>query len=77
MIYEIRQWSEDEACLYTDDWRLKELAIRRPELRSTARYFRTRAAREPFAWDIVGPRTALLPLAGTFRTATWPAVLTR
>lgn len=63
MIYEIRQWSGEDACLYTDDQRVKDLAIRTPGLVVTSRYFRTVKADHPFAWDIVGPRDLLAPLA--------------
>lgn len=66
MIYELRQWSDEDACLYTDDQRVKDLAVQTPGLSITSRYFRTARAPQPFAWDIVGPKTVLAPLAGNF-----------
>jgi hypothetical protein len=63
MVYEVRSWFDNFDCLYTDDPRLKELAIRSPELRIAARYYRTTSETEPFAWDIVGEPAVLAGIA--------------
>jgi hypothetical protein len=67
MNYEIRKWSDDLDCLYTDDCRVKDIAVKSGELRIVSSYFRTSREAQPFAWDIVGPRTSLAPIAGRFR----------
>lgn len=54
MKYEVRSWYEDRSCLYTDDPRVKDLAVLSPDLTVVSAYFKTAAARQPFAWDIVG-----------------------
>lgn len=66
MVYELRKWFDDSECLFTDDQRVKELAVRSPRLRVTSRYFRGPDERHPFAWDIVGDRQALADIAGSF-----------
>ena len=63
MLYELRKWSDDDDCLYTDDQRVKDLAISSPEMRIVARYFRTAKERHPFAWDIVAPRPVISRVA--------------
>lgn len=54
MKYELRSWYEDGSCLYTDDPRVKDLAVLSPELRVVSTYFKTPRAPQPFAWDIIG-----------------------
>ncbi len=63
MIYEIRPWFDNRECLYTDDPRLKDLAIQSPELQIASTYYRTLRESEPFAWDIVGERSLLASIA--------------
>ena len=70
MVYELRKWYEDSECLYTDDQRVKDLAIRSPELRVVGTYFRSGRDVRPFAWDIVGHRSALENIAQTFTAGT-------
>ncbi len=67
MVYELRKWFDDGECLYTDDRRVKDLAVQTPDLRIVGTYFRSPAAHQPFAWDIVGDRKALAGIAGRFR----------
>jgi hypothetical protein len=67
VIYELRKWYGDLECLYTDDRRVKDLALREPNLQIIASYFRTPAELQPFAWDIVGPRDSIAPIAGQFK----------
>ena len=67
MVYELRPWFEDDDCLYTDDPRLKDMAVQSPGLHVTASYFRTPADRVPFAWDIVGEHGVLAEIAGRFQ----------
>lgn len=67
MVYELRTWFDNFDCMYTDDPRLKELAIRSPELRIAARYYRTTNDAEPFAWDIVGEPDVLAGIAAGLR----------
>ena len=67
MVYEVRSWFDNFDCMYTDDPRLKELAIRSPELRIAARYYRTPSESEPFAWDIVGEPGVLAGIAAGLR----------
>jgi hypothetical protein len=59
MKYELRSWYEDRSCLYTDDPRVKDLAVLSPDLTVVSSYFKTRGARQPFAWDIVGASDVL------------------
>jgi hypothetical protein len=54
MKYELRSWYEDRSCLYTDDPRVKDLAVLSPDLMVVSSYFKTTRAQQPFAWDIVG-----------------------
>jgi hypothetical protein len=54
MKYELRSWYEDRSCLYTDDPRVKDLAVLSPDLTVVSTYFKTSRAQQPFAWDIVG-----------------------
>lgn len=54
MKYELRSWYEDRSCLYTDDPRVKDLAVLSPDLTVVSSYFKTTRAQQPFAWDIVG-----------------------
>ena len=54
MKYELRTWYEDRSCLYTDDPRVKDLAVLSPDLTVVSTYFKTPQAKQPFAWDIVG-----------------------
>ncbi|GAC1324424.1 MAG: hypothetical protein NVS2B16_30030 [Chloroflexota bacterium] len=49
--------------MYTDDQRIKDLAISSGDMRIVARYFRTPAERQPFAWDITGRRDVLAGIA--------------
>lgn len=70
MVYELRRWFNDADCLYTDDQRVKDLALRSPELRVIGSYFRTPTERRPFAWDIVGSRNELADIARSFRAGT-------
>jgi hypothetical protein len=67
MIYELRKWHDELECLYTDDRRVKDIAIRDPDLQIIASYFRTPSELQPFAWDIVGPRDSIAPIAGQFK----------
>ena len=53
MKYELRSWYEDRSCLYTDDPRVKDLAVLSPDLTVVSSYFKTTRAQQPFAWDIV------------------------
>ena len=66
MVYELRKWYDDSDCLYTDDQRVKDLAIRSPDVQIVGTYFRTGREIRPFAWDIVGRRAALENLTRTF-----------
>lgn len=66
MIYELRSWSEDQGCLYTDDHRLRDMAVQSNDLRIVGRYFRSERERQPFAWDIVGSPTVVESLAAQF-----------
>jgi hypothetical protein len=68
MVYELRKWFDDGDCLYTDDRRVKDLAIQSPNLRVVGTYFRSVADRQPFAWDIVGDPQALAGIAGRFQS---------
>lgn len=70
MVYELRKWFDDGECLYTDDRRVKDLAIRTPDLRIVGTYFRSTSERQPFAWDIVGDPQALAGIAGRFNRRT-------
>jgi hypothetical protein len=54
MVYELRKWFDNYACLYTDDARVKEVAGKSPQLAIAASYFRGMREQQPFAWDIVG-----------------------
>jgi len=67
MIYELRNWFDGNACLYTDDQRVKDLAIGTAGLSISARYFSSAKASHPFAWDIVGRRAALERMTSGFR----------
>jgi len=66
MVYEVRKWFDDDECLYTDDRRVKDLAILAPDLRIVGRYFRATNESQPFAWDIVGRADALEAIAKRF-----------
>jgi len=77
MVYEVRSWFDNFDCLYTDDARLKELAIRSPELRIAARYYRTTGETEPFAWDIVGEPDVLAGIAAGLRKRKAPVTVGR
>ncbi len=66
MEYEIRKWSDELDCLYTDDRRLRDMAARSGEMTIVSSYFRTARASQPFAWDILGPPRSLGPLARQF-----------
>ena len=68
MVYELRRWCGETDCLYTDDQRVKDLALRSAELRVIGTYFRTPREPHPFAWDIVGRREELAGIAKTFQT---------
>jgi hypothetical protein len=67
MHYELRSWYEDRDCLYTDDPRVRDLATRSTELQVVSAYFRSRQARQPFAWDIVGAPEVLAGISRQFR----------
>lgn len=54
MKYELRSWYDDRSCLYTDDPRVKDLAVLSSDLTVVSSYFKTSRAHQPFAWDIVG-----------------------
>ena len=66
MVYELRKWSEETDCLYTEDRRIKDMALRSPDLHVVGTYFRSAGERQPFAWDIVGDRRALAGITRTF-----------
>lgn len=66
MEYELRTWSEEDDCLYTDDQRIKDLAIKSGDMRIVARYFRTSSERQPFAWDIIGKRDVMTGIASRY-----------
>ena len=66
MVYELRRWFDQFDCLYTDDQRVRDMALRSPDLQIAARYFRAVDERQPFAWDIVGPPDRLAVIATTF-----------
>jgi hypothetical protein len=65
VVYEVRKWFAGDECLYTDDRRVKDLALRTPDLRITAQYFRRQGDVQPFAWDITGPREAIAPIVSS------------
>jgi hypothetical protein len=66
MVYELRKWSDDVDCLYTDDRRVMDIALRSPDLRVIGMYFRAAGERQPFAWDILGQRGTLTGITRTF-----------
>lgn len=66
MIYEIRDWADGQGCLYTDDRRVRDMAVQSSELRIIGRYFRSAQDRQPFAWDIVGRPDIVGSLAARF-----------
>jgi hypothetical protein len=66
MVYELRAWFDNRSCLYTDDRRIKDLALRSPDLQIIATYFRNAADHQPFAWDIVGQPEILTVIAHRF-----------
>jgi hypothetical protein len=66
MLYEIRRWSDEIDCLYTDDPRVKDLAVTQPGLKVSALYFRALGESRPFAWDILGSSEAVKRIAGSF-----------
>lgn len=70
MTYEVRSWYEGNGCLYTDDVRVKDLAVQSPHLKVTAHYFKGPAERTPFAWDIVGDRDELTAIVSRFSRRT-------
>lgn len=69
MEYELREWFENNGCLYTNDRRVKDLAIQSSDLTVVATYFKSVADGQPFAWDIVGPRPRLAGLSKQFSAA--------
>jgi hypothetical protein len=77
MEYELRDWFEGSSCLYTNDRRVKDLALQSADLMVVASYFKTEREMQPFAWDIVGPRPVLAGIserfASTSRRASRPA----
>jgi hypothetical protein len=66
MIYEVRAWYDGFGCLYTDDMRVKDLAVRSHDLRITASYYRSARDTRAFAWDIVGSRERVSEIAARF-----------
>ncbi len=66
--YELRSWYENHTCLYTDDPRVKDLAVLSPDLTIVSTYFKNRSAPLPFAWDIVGNREVLAGVSSRFST---------
>lgn len=66
MVYELREWFNNDQCLYTDDSRVKDLAVLSSGLRIASVYFKDAASRQPFAWDIVGDKRALGDVARRF-----------
>ena len=72
MVYELRPWFDELTCLFTDDQRVKDLAVQSPELRVAAAYFRRADEIQPFAWDIVGPRAVLEDIAARFGARSGP-----
>ena len=68
MVYEVRKWFDGHECLYTDDRRIKDMAILAPDLEIVGRYFRVTDQSQPFAWDIVGSAEALAAVAASFRS---------
>lgn len=66
MVYELRTWFDKRTCLYTDDRRVKDLALATPDLQVIASYFRTPKDQQPFAWDIVGQPEVLAGIAHRF-----------
>ena len=68
MEYELRDWYDD-CCLYTDDRRVKDLAVQSSELTVVASYFKSLKEMQPFAWDIVGPRQVLSGISKQFRAS--------
>ena len=68
MEYELRDWYDDY-CLYTNDRRVKDLALQSNDLTVVASYFKSVKEAQPFAWDIVGPRPVLRGLSRQFETA--------
>jgi hypothetical protein len=73
MIYEVRAWFEGLGCLYTDDVRVKDLAVRSSDLRITTSYFRSSGDTHAFAWDIVGNRDRVSEIAAQFGKRRAPA----
>lgn len=69
MVYEVRKWFDDSDCLYTDDSRVKDLALGSADLHIVATYFRTTKAQQPFAWDIVGKRDLVKEIAARFQSS--------
>jgi hypothetical protein len=66
MEYELRDWFEECGCLYTNDQRVKDLAVQSGDLSVVARYFKSPSELQPFAWDIVGPRPVLSGISRQF-----------
>jgi hypothetical protein len=66
MEYELRDWYENSSCLYTNDRRVKDLAMQTQDLSIVASYFKSVTESQPFAWDIVGPRTVLTGISRRF-----------
>jgi len=69
VIYEVRKWFDDCDCLYTDDRRVKDLAIQTGELQIVGTYFKSTREHQPFAWDIVGPHNLVSGLSKQFSAA--------
>jgi len=69
VIYEVRKWFDDCDCLYTDDRRVKDLAIQTGELQIVGTYFKSTREHQPFAWDIVGPHNLVSSLSKQFSAA--------
>jgi hypothetical protein len=72
MVYEVRAWYDGCGCLYTDDIRIKDLAVQSSDLSVTASYFRSTRDTHPFAWDIVGERELVNDLALRFSKRSMP-----
>jgi hypothetical protein len=66
MEYELRDWYDNSGCLYTNDRRVKDLALQSGELSVVATYFKSVTESQPFAWDIVGPRPMLAGISRRF-----------
>lgn len=65
-VYEVRDWFDNCTCLYTDDRRIKDMAVTTPDLKVATSYFRNPQDHQAFAWDIVGAHDVLTGIATRF-----------